>query len=78
MKEQDRIKKLANRPHKKEKRRSRLLARAEKLEEQARKLMVESQKARARYEHLNQLKKVGGVPFVCHFGGVLISSAGRG
>lgn len=43
---------------KQEKRRKRMLARAEKLEAQAKKLMLEAKKARARFEVLTELKQV--------------------
>jgi len=54
----DKLKKIANRPAKQEKRHRRLGLRAEKLEAQAKKLMAEAQKARARFEYLNELKAV--------------------
>lgn len=44
--------------NKQEKRRRRLLVRAEKLEAQAQKLMIEAQKARARFDVLTELKQV--------------------
>ncbi|KAI0129311.1 small acidic protein family-domain-containing protein [Hypoxylon sp. NC0597] len=52
----DKLKKLANRPHKQEKRRRRLRLRAEKLEAQAIKMMAEAQKARARADLLDEQK----------------------
>jgi len=55
---QEKLKKLANQPVKQEKKRRRLLARAEKLEAQASKMLLEASKARARYEHLTDLKEV--------------------
>ncbi|KAI1076253.1 small acidic protein family-domain-containing protein [Whalleya microplaca] len=55
----DKLKKLANRPHKQEKRRRRLHLRAAKLEAQAKKLMADAQKAKVRAEYLDQLAKEG-------------------
>ena len=54
----DKQKKLANRPHKQEKRRKQLRQRADKLEAQSIKMWVEAQKARARADYLDELKAV--------------------
>ncbi|KAI1377399.1 small acidic protein family-domain-containing protein [Hypoxylon crocopeplum] len=53
----DKLKKLANRPLKQEKRRRRLRLRAQKLEAQAVKLMAEAQRARARADFLDEQKE---------------------
>jgi hypothetical protein len=54
----DKLKKIANKPRKDERKRLRMIQRAEKLEEQSKKLYIEAQKARARFAYLTELKEV--------------------
>jgi hypothetical protein len=54
----DKLKKIANKPRKDERKRQRMLKRADKLEEQAKKLHIEAQKARARFAYLTKIKEV--------------------
>ena len=54
------LKKLANRPAKQEKRRKQLMKRSETLKAQAEKLLAQSQKASLQYERLVDKRKVSG------------------
>ncbi len=65
----DKLKKLANRPLKEEKRRKRMLVRYEKLKKQGAKMILEAEKALAQYKLLTQVKEVRSPPARSAWGG---------
>lgn len=64
---QIKLKTIANRPAKQERKRLRLLSRSEKLKIQADKLLAESKRAMAKYEAMTKAKEVRKALWICFY-----------